>query len=53
VSDRIVILLTLLGPRTLQLGRADDVVNYTFPKAWPEDREQRARIHRRLAGGAR
>jgi len=22
----------------------DDVVNYCFPKAWPEDREQRARI---------
>ena len=21
-----------------------DVVNYTFPKTWPEDREQRARI---------
>lgn len=23
---------------------SDDVVNYTFPKSWPEDREQRARI---------
>src|SRR6516225_10125627 len=23
---------------------SDDVVNYTFPKTWPEDREQRARI---------
>jgi uncharacterized protein HemY len=22
----------------------DDVVNYCFPKAWPNDREQRARI---------
>jgi hypothetical protein len=22
----------------------DDVVNYTFPKTWPSDREQRARI---------
>ena len=22
----------------------DDVVNYCFPKAWPEDSEQRARI---------
>ena len=23
---------------------SDDVVNYTFPKTWPADREQRARI---------
>jgi len=23
---------------------SDDVANYCFPKAWPEDREQRARI---------
>ena len=23
---------------------SDDVVNYTFPKTWPEDREQQARI---------
>jgi hypothetical protein len=23
---------------------SDHVVNYTFPKTWPEDREQRARI---------
>jgi hypothetical protein len=23
---------------------SDDVVNYCFPKNWPEDREQRARI---------
>jgi hypothetical protein len=23
---------------------SDDVVNYTFPKDWPEDREVRARI---------
>jgi hypothetical protein len=23
---------------------SDDVVNYSFPKHWPEDREQRARI---------
>ena len=23
---------------------SDDVVNYTFPKHWPADREQRARI---------
>jgi uncharacterized protein HemY len=23
---------------------SDDVVNYTFPKSWPADREQRARI---------
>ncbi|MFY9835829.1 MAG: hypothetical protein WAK55_05045 [Xanthobacteraceae bacterium] len=23
---------------------SDDVVNYTFPKIWPADREQRARI---------
>jgi hypothetical protein len=23
---------------------SDDVVNYTFPKDWPADREQRARI---------
>jgi hypothetical protein len=23
---------------------SDDVVNYTFPKNWPADREQRARI---------
>ena len=22
----------------------DDVVNYVFPKTWPSDREQRARI---------
>ena len=24
--------------------RSDDVVNYVFPKTWPSDREQRARI---------
>jgi uncharacterized protein HemY len=24
--------------------QSDDVVNYCFPKAWPSDREQRARI---------
>ena len=24
--------------------QSDDVVNYVFPKAWPSDREQRARI---------
>jgi hypothetical protein len=23
---------------------SDDVANYCFPKTWPEDREQRARI---------
>ena len=23
---------------------SDDVLNYTFPKTWPADREQRARI---------
>jgi hypothetical protein len=23
---------------------SDDVVNYCFPKSWPADREQRARI---------
>jgi uncharacterized protein HemY len=23
---------------------ADDVVNYVFPKTWPSDREQRARV---------
>ena len=23
---------------------SDDVVNYVFPKTWPADREQRARI---------
>jgi hypothetical protein len=23
---------------------ADDVVNYCFPKTWPADREQRAKI---------
>jgi uncharacterized protein HemY len=23
---------------------SDDVVNYCFPKTWPEDREQRARF---------
>ena len=23
---------------------SDDVLNYTFPKSWPADREQRARI---------
>ena len=23
---------------------SDDVANYVFPKAWPNDREQRARI---------
>ncbi len=23
---------------------SDDVANYCFPKSWPEDREQRARI---------
>jgi len=23
---------------------SDDVVNYCFPKNWPEDRERRARI---------
>ena len=23
---------------------SDEVVNYTFPKTWPADREQRARI---------
>ena len=25
---------------------SDDVVNYVFPKTWPTDREQRARIIR-------
>ena len=24
--------------------QGDDVVNYVFPKTWPSDREQRARI---------
>lgn len=24
--------------------QSDDVVNHCFPKAWPSDREQRARI---------
>ena len=24
--------------------QSDDVVDYCFPKAWPSDREQRARI---------
>ena len=24
--------------------RSDDVVNYIFPKSWPNDREQRERI---------
>jgi len=24
--------------------QSDDVVNYVFPKSWPNDREQRARI---------
>jgi hypothetical protein len=24
--------------------QSDDVVNYVFPKTWPGDREQRARI---------
>ena len=24
--------------------QSDDVVHYCFPKAWPNDREQRARI---------
>ena len=23
---------------------SDDVVNYSFPKKWPSDREQRARV---------
>ena len=24
--------------------QSDDVVNYVFPRTWPQDREQRARI---------
>jgi hypothetical protein len=28
---------------------SDDVANNCFPKTWPSDREQRARIYRRLA----
>ena len=34
-------------PKLIQeaLGiQSDDVVHYCFPKAWPNDREQRARI---------
>jgi hypothetical protein len=34
-------------PKLIQeaLGiQSDDVVNHCFPKAWPSDREQRARI---------
>jgi hypothetical protein len=36
-----------LAARIIQdaLGiESDDVVNYCFPKTWPADREQRARI---------
>jgi hypothetical protein len=27
----------------------DEVVNYCFPQHWPNDREQRAKNHRRVA----
>ena len=32
---------------------SDDVANYVFPKTWPADREQRARIGEWLRGEVR
>jgi hypothetical protein len=33
-----------MPPRSSNTRESDDVANYVFPKTWPVDREQRARI---------
>jgi hypothetical protein len=36
--------LFLRNSATRSGNESDDVANYVFPKTWPHDREQRARI---------